>query len=227
MNMRADSPVSYRMVAAVLGAALLGGCAVHHDDWRLREAADEVRYYERAYPGSAIPEFRAEVRIRASLQQVMSVVTDFSSHPDWIHRLRSADIVKTVGFTKAYLYQVVDLPLIADRDMLVHGRIVPKTLGEHVVLELEAAPDYCRGRTITACEVPNRSGLVRVRQLSGTFDIRRIDPDWVEVSWQQHLDPGGAMPAWATRLMLKDVPTKSLRNLKALVEGSETQPSPE
>lgn len=215
------------MVAAVLGAALLGGCAVHHDDWRLREDESGVRYFEREYPGSAIPEFRAEVRIRASLQQVMSVVTDFSSHPDWIHRLASTSIVKTVGFTEAYLYQVVDLPLIADRDMLVHGRIVPKTPGEHVVLELEAVPDYCDGRTIEACEAPKRSELVRVRQLSGTFDIRQIDPDRVEVSWRQHLDPGGAVPAWATRLMLADVPVKSLRNLKALVEGSETQAGPE
>lgn len=231
MTMGAMFPVSYRTILGTIPAALatvlLGACAVHHDDWRLREAADEVRYFERAYPGSAIPEFRAEVRIRASLQQVMSVVTDFSSHPDWIHRLRSAGIVKTVGFAEAYLYQVVDLPLIADRDMLVHGRIVPKTPGEHVVLELEAAPDYCDDKTIEACEAPKRSRLVRVRQLSGTFDIRRTGPDWVEVSWRQHLDPGGAVPAWATRLMLKDVPIKSLRNLKALVESSKTQAGPE
>lgn len=227
MNRCADSPVSYRMVAAVLGAALLGGCAVHHDDWRLREAADEVRYFERAYPGSVIPEFRAEVRIRASLQDVMNVLTDFASHPDWIHRLASASVIRTVGFAEAYLYQVVDLPLIADRDMLVRGRIVPVEPGRHVVLELEAAPNYCDGKAISACEAPNRSGLVRVRQLSGTFDIRQVDPGWVEVSWQQHLDPGGAVPAWATRLMLEDVPIKSLRHLKALVEGSETQAGPE
>lgn len=209
-----------------LAAVLLNACAVH-GDWRLQQETGAVRYFEREYPGSAIPEFRAEVRIRASLQQVMSVVTDFSSHPDWIHRLRSSGVVRTAGFAEAYLYQVVDLPLIADRDMLVHGRIVPETPGEHVVLELEAAPDYCDDKTIEACEAPNRSGLVRVRQLSGTFDIRRIDPDWVEVSWRQHLDPGGAVPAWATRLMLKDVPIKSLRNLKALLEASETQSSPE
>lgn len=220
-------PKSLILIPVGLITALLNACAVHYDDWRLREDVDAVRYFERAYPGSAIPEFRAEVRIRASLQQVMSVVTDFSTHPEWVHRLESTGVIRTVGFAEAYLYQVVDLPLIADRDMLVHGRIVPKTPGEHVVLELEAAPDYCDDKTIEACEAPKRSALVRVRQLSGTFDIRQVGPEWVEVSWRQHLDPGGAVPAWATRLMLKDVPIESLRNLKALVEGSETQSGPE
>jgi uncharacterized protein YndB with AHSA1/START domain len=209
-----------------LAAVLLNACAVH-GDWRLQQETDAVRYFEREHPGSAIPEFRAEVRIRASLQDVMNVLTDFASHPNWIHRLASTSVIRTVGFAEAYLYQVVDLPLIADRDMLVHGRIVPVEPGEHVVLELEAAPDYCEDKTIQACEAAKRSGLVRVRQLSGTFDIRRVDPDRVEVSWQQHLDPGGAVPAWATRLMLKDVPIESLRNLKALVEGSEAQSRPE
>lgn len=209
-----------------LATVLLNACAVH-GDWRLQQETDAVRYFEREYPGSAIPEFRAEVRIRASLQDVMNVLTDFASHPDWIHRLESTGVVRTAGFAEAYLYQVVDLPLIADRDMLVHGRIVPKEPGKHVVLELKAVPDYCDGKEISACEAPNRSDLVRVRQLSGIFDIRRVEPDWVEVSWCQHLDPGGAVPAWATRLMLADVPIESLRNLKTLVEGSETQSGPE
>lgn len=205
-----------------LAVVLLSACAVH-GDWRLQKDTESVQYFEREYPGSAIPEFRAEVRIHASFQDVMAVLTDFSTYPDWVHRLRSIEIVRTVGFTEAYLYQVTELPVIRDRDMLMRGRIVPEEPGRHVVLELEAAPDYCRDKTIEACEKPNRSELVRVRESTGRFDVRQIEPGRVEVVWRQHLDPGGAVPAWATRLMLKDVPIRSLRNLKALAENSHTQ----
>ncbi|MFT7244666.1 MAG: hypothetical protein ACI82A_002024, partial [Candidatus Azotimanducaceae bacterium] len=40
------------------------------------------------------------------------------------------------------------------------------------------------------------------------------------VTWRQHQDPGGLVPAFLVRPNLSDIPLKSLTRLKALAEST-------
>lgn len=207
---------TYQLAGVIVLVTFLSGCAVT-GGWQPERDGKDVRVDFREYPGSAIPEFRAVITIHASRSSVVSVMTDFGAWPEWVYGCRHAEILQTIGYTRAYVYQVTELPIVRDRDMLMHAEMT--AMEDEVVIEVESVPDYCKNNERSSCRVPNESDLVRVRELSATFRIKQLDDDQVEVSWQQHFDPGGNIPSWATRLMLAKVPTWSLQRLKQLAEA--------
>lgn len=207
---------THQLAGVAVLVLFLTGCAVT-GGWQPGREGEDVRVDFREYPGSVIPEFRAVVTIDASRSSVVSVMTDFDAWPEWVYGCRHAKILQTIGYTEAYVYQVTGLPIVRDRDMLMHAEMT--TADDEVIIEVESVPDYCENNERSSCRVPNESDLVRVTQLSATFRIKRLDNDQVKVIWQQHFDPGGSIPSWATRLMLLKVPTWSLRRLKQLAEG--------
>ncbi len=195
----------------------VNGCAVT-GPWRLAKQRQGIELYLQEYPDSAIPEFKGVVTINTSLQNVMSMLTDFSSWPDWVYGCRHAEVVRTLGYSEAYLYQITDMPLISDRDALLHGVTKVDESGNEIVIHVEAAPRYCDNNDISGCRLPNESRLVRVTQLNGSFHLKKLGPDKVLVTWRQHVEPGGGVPDWITRFMLSKVPMRSLQKLKQRLE---------
>lgn len=197
--------------------ALLGSCAVT-GGWQLKQDNGGIQLYMQEYPDSAIPEFRATVKIHSTLEKTMMVLTDFSRCPDWVYQCKAANVIELVDFTEAYIYQIIDLPVVRDRDILIHGRTIRGDSGDDMWIEMNAAPDYCDNNDSEVCRKTKNSNLVRITQSTGSFHVKQIDKKWVEVTWQQHFDPGGLIPDWAARLKLGEVPVKSLSRLKAILE---------
>ncbi len=147
----------------------------------------------------------------------MSIMTAFGDWPGWVYGCKRAMIVHSIGYREAYLYQVTELPLVRNRDVLIHATISPRQNGGEIVIRFEATPEYCDTKNFSACREPAESNLVRVKKMTGSFHLKQLD-DGVEVTWRQHLDPDGLIPDWATRLMMSRVPVRSLRRLEELAE---------
>ena len=207
-----------RLLALLLTAALLPACSSLGPDWRLEKQTDGINYFVRQSHHPSLPEFKASIRIDASIPEVMQVVTDFSHFPDWVYRCEETKVIALVGYTDAYVYQVNSLPIITDRDIILHGQTQRSEDGKQMQIQLIAEPDYCINNDDEDCASIIKSPYVRVRSASGLFTLIAVSSDTTEVTWQQFLDPGGAIPHWLFRLMLSQVPVQSLKNLKALVE---------
>lgn len=175
----------------------------------------ELRFED--FPGSSIPAFVASVRIESSVGNLMAMLMDFSSWPNWAYGCERIDVLQTIGYTEAYLYQVTNVPVIRDRDSILHA-ISTISDGE-VVINFESTPDYCLNNERSACESTHNASLVRVREMSGSFALKQISDEEVEVTWRQHQDPGGLVPDFLVRSNLSDIPLKSLTRLKTLVES--------
>lgn len=176
----------------------------------------ELRFED--FPGSSIPTFVAKVRIESSVGNLMAMLMDFSGWPNWAYGCKRIDVLQTIGYTEAYVYQVTSVPVIRDRDSILHATSTSSD-GE-VIIDFESAPDYCLNNERSACASTNNSNLVRVREMSGSFSLKKISAKEVEVTWRQHQDPGGLVPAFLVRPNLSDIPLKSLTRLKALAESN-------
>lgn len=168
--------------------------------------------------GSSIPVFVARVQIKSSLGNLMAILMDFSSWPSWAYGCERIDVLQTIGYTEVYLYQVTSVPVIRDRDSILHATSTSTDGG--VVIKFESVPDYCVNNERPVCESTNNPSLVRVREMSGSFSLKQITDTEVEITWRQHQDPGGFVPAFLVRSNLSDIPLKSLTRLKALVESN-------
>ncbi|MFT6435610.1 MAG: hypothetical protein ACJAVI_003665 [Candidatus Azotimanducaceae bacterium] len=175
----------------------------------------ELRFED--FPDSSIPAFVAKVRIRSSMGNLMLMLMDFSSWPDWAYGCERIEVLQTVGFTEAYLYQVTRVPVIRDRDSILHA--ISTTFDGETLINFESAPDFCLKSERAACESTKNASLVRVREMSGSFSLKQISNEEIEVTWRQHQDPGGLVPEFLVRSNLSDIPLKSLTRLKALAES--------
>ncbi|MEX0942618.1 MAG: START domain-containing protein [Pseudomonadales bacterium] len=197
---------------------LLCGCAAMPDTGEAL-ARDQVRITFEAVPTSAIPAFSATIRVKSSVSRIMSVLTDFGGWPQWVYRCQQVNILQSIGYTEAYIYQVTRLPIVRDREVILHAVILNQSPGQEVVINFEATPDYCDTSERLACEGMKTSKNVRVRELTGSFRIQQITPTEADITWRQHMDPGGNIPAWVVRLIQPNIPVHSLARLKQLVES--------
>ena len=122
--------------------------------------------------------------------------------------------MQIIGYQEAYVYQVTALPLVRDRDAIVHARLSSNDSGDKLTIVFESAPDYCLKNKRDACQITNQENTIRVRELVGQFVLQRISKDETILTWEQYTEPAGMIPDWATTLMLPRVPVRSLTQLQ-------------
>lgn len=197
---------------------LLTGCASLGDNWQLQKQQGALTYFERQGQQPSLPEFKAAITVKAPLSDVMMLMTDFKRHPEWVYGCQHSSVIALESYTEAYLYQVTALPVIRDRDMLMHA--VTHNEGDgRMRIRLQAAPHFCDERESEDCEVINDSNYVRVTEAQGEFLVTRVDKTTTHIEWTQYVNPAGMLPHWVYRVALPRVPMTSLRQLKVLLEA--------
>ncbi len=58
---------------------------------------------------------------------------------------------------------------------------------------------------------------VRLRDAWGTYLLEPTDSEKTKITWQQYVDPAGALPRWLVNSMLTDLPYRSLKAFRELV----------
>ena len=205
-------------VPLLMSIVLVSGCTSFGPDWQLRKQTSQVAVYLRESSTAGLPEFRATLQVEAPMASVMEALTDFSHHPDWIYHCQRVSVIALKGYSEAYLYQVNALPIIQDRDMILHAVTTSADDGSRIEIRIESAPDYCNDNDDEDCAAISQSNKVRVTRASGTFVLTRVDAKTTAIEWQQFIDPAGALPHWLFALMLAQVPTQSLQRFKSIVE---------
>ena len=166
-----------------------------------------------------IKAFIGVTRIDASLDSVMAVIFDLEACTDWLKDCAEPVLIKDVGFTERYHYQVQELPFpTQNRDVIVHSKIKQNPVTKTVTIEMEAVPDYCKDEISDVCEKINNSSHVRVRHLHGTYILEPQVDGSTLITWKQHTDPGGMLPEWLINQLVQNIPFFGLKGLKAKVK---------
>lgn len=202
-------------------ACLLAGCQnLPKQDWSLIKERDGVAFYLRPVANSSVPEFKGVTTARASISQLLTVLLDVDSYPQWVYQCRQAQLIDTVNYDTMYIYQINTLPLLKDRDIILYGKIEPNTGNDTLRVHLQAAPDYCQTNTSAICQSANQSSLVRVTASDGSFEVIENGDDTVTITWQQYLDPAGAVPGWLVRSQLDNLVFHTLSRLRDVAHAA-------
>lgn len=150
--------------------------------------------------GTPFIDILAEGVIPAPPERVREVLLDYPHHPEFLQRIPEVRVLaRDPG--SMLVYQRIDLPVLADRDMVLRvtwGEAPGGVLFTHFASAGAGAP------------VPPRRGLVRVTTHEGGW---RLQPVLVGgrpatlARYQMHIDLGGSLPGWMARAQAgKDVP---------------------
>jgi uncharacterized protein YndB with AHSA1/START domain len=153
-----------------------------------------VEVYRRA--GHAI-DLAAEGDIDAPPEVVLKVLTDYGSHPKWVHGLSVSRVLdRTDGALD--VYQRLHLPMLDDRDYAMH--VEWSGTGGEREIHFATTNDKCPG--------PPDKGVVRVPLHQGSWHLEPVDGGRrTHAVYRFRMELGGSLPMWMARgRAAKDVP---------------------
>ena len=156
---------------------------------------------------SDLPLVKAEGVIPEHLYAILAVLSDVKRHRQWLTRMKRSELLDRPDEFNLLMYLVFDTPWPAsDRDVVARIRAKLSADGKNVQLEMRKAD---------ATRRPPRRGLVRVERFRATATLRYLDQQATWVRYEIDIDPGGWLPAWLVRWMLKRIPLKTLKRLRS------------
>ena len=153
-----------------------------------------VEVYRRQ--GHAI-DLAAEGDIDAPPDVVLKVLTDYGSHPNWVHGLAVSRVLDKQA-TGLDVYQRLHLPMLDDRDFAMH--VEWKAAGDEREIHFATKNDKC--------PAPPDKGVVRVPLHEGSWHLEPVDGGrHTHAVYRFRMELGGSLPMWMARgRAAKDVP---------------------
>ncbi|CAM3627222.1 START domain-containing protein [Paracidovorax anthurii] len=187
---------------SLLTALLASQATFAQDGWSLAKESEGIKVYVRAVEGSPLREFRGEVQIKATPDDVVKVLRDADAFRQWMPDVAASELLKATD-TEQYHYLDNKAPWpVSHRDGIYHFTYAKAGDGA-VTVRVEAVPDY----------LPRREGKVRIPQAQGQWTLVP-GTDGVNVTYQMHASPGGAIPSWLANQTVVDTPYGTLKALR-------------
>lgn len=174
---------------------------------------DGIKVYIYNSKNSDFATFKATVHINTSLDSILAVMFDNESAPEWIDGCEDSFILEDVSFTERYHYQTINIPYpFTDRDFIFHSTLKQDPRSKAITITMSAVEEYCNKNPSRPCEIVNQSGLVRVTKSIGTYKLEP-DENGIKITWVQHTDPMGNIPAWLVNQLIQDTPYWTFKQL--------------
>jgi hypothetical protein len=201
-------PAMYKKIFLVFSSICLFLCA-HAQDWKLRTDKNGIKVYSKQMSNSRFNALKVESEFPASLSQLVAVILDINTSTEWLYSTKSCVLLKTVSPSELYYYSEVSFPWpSSNRDFVAHIKVAqdPRTKVVNVHAENVAAL------------VPEKKGIVRVKQSVGNWTITPVGKNNIHVSYELQVDPGGAIPAWLVNMLATKGPYESFIGLRKQLE---------
>ena len=201
-----------RIAPVALGILLLAlavaGSADAPGEWELMKGSDTIKAYSRSVPGRNILDLKAITVIDARMENFGQVLRDLASYPRWMHLCKDARVIREIDENNMVAHITLGFPMINDRDLVVKAdtRVDLEKARGIVTLSLVAAPD-----------VPVASGVVRMPEFLGSYQLEYLSRDTTGVVFSYYADPGGSIPTAVVNVFSRMVLYRTLEGLARMV----------
>lgn len=179
------------------------------NSWQLEKDEEKIKVFVASKAGSALKSFRGTMTIPARISSLVAVIEDVQTLPRWLHNCISARQLKEINQNESYNYIVTDMPWpVADRDTIVHSRLSQNKTSKEVIIKLSASQKH----------MPPQQGLVRIKNMSGKWQLTSVGKNRIKVVYEMSVDPGGKIPKWIVNAMVVDIPFYTLQKLRTIVK---------
>lgn len=160
--------------------------------------------------GRSLPIFKGVTIIDANIFEILGVLQDVERNPEWMHACVAAKRLKKYSDKEFLVYNRSGAPWpISDRDVVVRSRASIDR--ENMILTI----------TMHSTEsdlMPPVDGVVRMPRLNGHYRFSEAGPGKTQIEYQIDADPGGLLPAWLAKMASRDIPLRTLVNLRNRVK---------
>mgnify|MGYP006253058255 FL=1 len=172
--------------------------------WHLAKNRNDIKVYTRSVEGFVLKEFKGETNIKASIEEVLSIIKNLDNYTTWMPGCTESKLLKKVSDNEYYHYAVREAPWpLFDRDAITHIKIEPQTNGE-VLIKVVAKPDF----------IAEKSNMVRVPIVRASWRFVPKNDGSTDIIYIGIGSAGGNIPDWLANTAVVTVPYGTLYNLK-------------
>ena len=178
--------------------------------WEQIAKAQGITVFQKEVPGRSLPVFRGVGIVKENIFDVLAVLYDVPARVDWVHQCTASDVLKEYNELDRMVYNRTAAPWpISDRDVVVRTKV-------HI--DRETMTVRVTFKTDTHASAPKVEDVVRMGRLTGYYEIKALSRGHTRVTYEVDADPGGYLPAWLVKMASKDLPLKTILNLKKRVK---------
>ncbi|MDB4902542.1 MAG: hypothetical protein JWQ63_1823 [Mucilaginibacter sp.] len=195
----------YKILLTALLFGLKLNPALAQNDWTLKTEKEGIKIYTRQASDSKVKAIKVEADFNVSASQMVALLMDVKTSPDWVYHVKSAILVKQVSPSELYYYSEVNLPWPAtNRDFVAHLTVTQNPDTKVVTIDAPAVTGL----------VAVKEGVVRVTDSKGKWIITPLGTDQIKVEYTIHVDPAGSLPSWMVNMFATEGPLKIFKNMR-------------
>ena len=175
--------------------------------WETITVEDGIKVTTRDVPNRALPVFQGVGVVKASIYQVLAVISDVPRHCQWRPKCAGVKLIERVGPQELVMWSRNAAPWpVSDRDVVIRAKVTFKLDQRGVI--------WSTFKRTTHRKAPEIDGVVRVPHIEGFYKLERLDADRTRVTYQVNADPGGWIPKWAAARSSRGLPLNTLKGLR-------------
>ncbi len=194
-----------RLVVA-LALLITTGTAQAAPKWKWIARKHGIAVAEREVPGRGFPTFRGVGVVKASIFQLLGVLSDTKRHTQWMERCAEARMLRKISEKEYIVYSRTDVPWpVSDRDAVYHSTVHVDRKRFIVDIRFRAVVSPLKGKV---------KGVVRMTKLRGHYKFTARGKNTTLVDIQVDADPAGSIPRWLAKIATRRLPLQTILKLR-------------
>lgn len=199
-------------VGVILMVVLVVVGSVSSNEWEILDRSDGIEVALREEAGRNLPTMRGRAVLRGDIERLVAIFLDLERATEWAEGASKVTVVSR-NDAHAIVHTHVELPWpVWDRDLVTSSKLVT----------VEPDNEYVWAMTAVDGSVPEKEGVVRMKDATTRFHMKKEGPGKVWVEYLVNVHPGGNIPDWLARHKAKSVPAQTLENLQKLLDQTES-----
>lgn len=171
--------------------------------WTLSFEDDDIKGYTRHVDHSKYLEYRLEMIVEGTVQEVLDLITDINNYKTLYPYLGKYELLSGHSPTEFDVLIVINTPFPARKRIGVYSNKISHT-----------SPDEAHITITQKNELIPESKYVKIEECYGSWEIKALNQHTVKIVHQFFADPGGSIPAWIINAFALKQPKNTFKTLK-------------
>lgn len=196
-----------RFYLGLLWLSLLSSNGFASEAWSEKQNRDGIKIEVRKLQNQKYEEIRAETIIDSSVTEVFQFISDTKTCKKWVYRCWFSEEHKSKDPETKVIYQLTKFPFpFKSREVFLTTKTSFKP-DKSIKIRMESIQNGKR----------EKSSSIEIKKASIDYLLLPTSGGATRISWQQYVDPGGNLPAWAVDKETITFMQKSLEKLKKIM----------
>lgn len=178
---------------------------VNAQTWTFIKEVDGIKIFTRNELNSSLKSYKGETVVNAPMEKVCALLGTSNNFDWWGEDFSKIKILDHTDQKFIQYYFIYDMPWpVADRDLVVESIIKMDTLnGKYTVSSKPLLK-----------KIPVNPDFIRINKYRQKWTLQPIGKRKVHIVLEGFIDPGGNVPSWLIKMLITEMPLKTIRLLR-------------